>query len=209
MGVIPAVLAATFAVSAGTPAVSIDFGPGFGAPPTGYAILTEQLSSYGIHFSTAHPQGVFWWGGNDGLINKRYTISLRNQSIPPGPDPNEDIRIDFDVPVTSVQIRAWDGGGDTDRFRIRAYDAADNLVDTAQLTDIFQLPGLLLSVEADSIDHVTFGVLDPFSSPLIYDDLTFQPIPEAGTLAFLGAAVVLLINRHRPQRVSAAYVAWA
>lgn len=56
--------------------VTIDFGPSWGAPQSGFVILTDQLADEGVLFSTEDPEGV------SGSEATRILLHIRMQSTP-------------------------------------------------------------------------------------------------------------------------------
>jgi hypothetical protein len=149
----------------------IDFGADFGAPPSNFVILTDQLDECGVTFSTVDPEGVYWIGGG-GYSSFTYCIlagALYQGGDPAGVDP---IRIDFESPVQSVSIRGYDGGGDADTMILDAFAAGNVLIDTETITADFEFPGLVATVSGQ-IEYVTVRVEGTVSG-LFFDDLDWD-----------------------------------
>lgn len=153
------------------PGPPIDFGPAFAAPVTGFVVLTDQLAHCGVDFSTTSPEGVYWIGGSgySSFPDCIHAGSLAGETSPTGGiDP---IRIDFSTLVSTVSIRGYDGGGDTDTMVLEGYDTGGNLVDTNVITDTFTFPGSVASVTG-SIAYVVVSV-EGTTAGLFFDDLDF------------------------------------
>lgn len=160
------------------PTSPIDFGPDFNAPPSDFIILTDQLIDCGVSFSTTDPEGVYWIGGG-GYSSFTYCIlagALYNGGDPSGTEP---IRMDFTVPVSSVSIRGFDGGGDTETMILEGYSANDVLVDSAQVTAGFGVQGITLTVKGP-IAYATVRVEGTVAG-LFFDDLAFEEAPISVT----------------------------
>ncbi len=173
-------------------AVTIDFGPGFGAPASGHVVLTDQLSSYGVTFSTTDPEGVFWFGGDYYWEPARYSIA--SGDLEGSQFFVEPIRVDFSTLVTSASIRGFDGGGDIDTLILNAYDGSDNLVDSMIIEDPFSASGLVASVFGSNISYITFSVSVLGGHGLFFDDLTFTPVPVPGAVWLLGSGLVAMFG---------------
>jgi hypothetical protein len=145
-----------------------------GAPTDYHTVLTDQLVSYGVWFSTIDPEGVFWWGPTYPWEPARYSIHAGGLGGEQGTDP---IRVDFSPYVVEASIRGFNGGGDVDTLILRAFDSNDNLVDSSTITDVFSTPGLVASVSAPEIAYITFEVSVPTDHGLFFDDLSYE-VPE-------------------------------
>jgi hypothetical protein len=174
-------------------AVTIDFGPSFGAPETGTVVLTDQLASFGVNFSTTDPRGITWFGGDLAFEPGRYSIGAGFDPSPDVPSLIEPIRVDFSTPATSAAIRGFDGGGDTDTLILSAFDNSDNLLDSVSITDVFATPGLTASVAGPQITYITFEVTGA-PRGLFFDDLSFTPVPIPPALYLFGMGLLGLIG---------------
>ncbi len=185
-------------LSMGSPAVAgcpgappIDFGPAWGAPPTGFVILTDQFADCGVLFSTDDPEGVYWIG-EGGPSTFTYCIMAGNLYQPGGPPAGVDpIRIDFTEPVASVSIRGFDGGGDVDVLFLEAWGPGGILVDEIDIGGTFEFPGEVATVTGPRIEYVTFLVAGTLAG-LFFDDLDYSSCPwdldgsgEVGIVDFL------------------------
>ncbi len=188
-----------FGLSGYAHAVIIDFGPGFGAPVTGYTVLTNQLSSYGVTFSTTDPEGVLWWGGNYAWPPGRYSISAGSPDTLGVPTFIEPIRVDFAKSVIAASIRGLDGGSDIDTLTLNAYDSSDTLVDTMSITNEFSAPGFVASVYGANISYITFEVSVRGDHGLFFDDLSFTPVPLPGAVWLFASGLIALFGYRRKQ----------
>ncbi|MCX5638538.1 MAG: PEP-CTERM sorting domain-containing protein [Planctomycetota bacterium] len=161
--------------------------------------LSEQYDSLGVHFHGP--------GGNDGgaILNQcsNFGISAasganflafnRDVLWPNGGAANDPETILFDYLMTDVSIYAAGGYG-PDTFTMRAYDAADVLVDTDTITTTAWGP---LSVSwADGIKYIILQEAAG-DGAFVYDNLSFTPVPEPVTLLLLGLGARILIKRHK------------
>jgi hypothetical protein len=170
-------------------ATTIDFEPSFpGAPTDRYTVLTNQLASYGILFSTTDPEGVFWWGPTYPWVPAQYSIAAGDWGTVQGVDP---IRVDFSTYVVEASIRGFDGGGDVDTLILKAFNISDELVDSMNITDVFSTPGRVASVSAQEIAYITFEVSVSGQHGLFFDDLTYA-IPEPATVFLLGLGGLII-----------------
>jgi hypothetical protein len=175
-------------------AATIDFGPSFGAPASGHVVLTDQLSSWGVTFSTTDPEGVFWWGGDYPWSPGAYSImagSPGGLNVSFGVEP---IRVDFSTSVTEATIRGFDGGGDTDTLILKAFDGTDSLLDLDSITSVFMDPGLTATVSGANITYITFEVSVTGDHGLFFDDLSFTPIPIPGAVWLFGSGLIGLLG---------------
>lgn len=111
-------------------------------------------------------------------------------------------RADFDVPVSSVSIGVGDYNDDEDHSYLAAYSAGDILLDSDYF---FNLPttyggGTLSVASATPIAYVLFWDEDPFPGAVYWDNLTFEPVPEPGSLVLAGVGLALLGLFHRRRR---------
>jgi hypothetical protein len=177
--------------------ITIDFGPSFGAPANGYVLLTDQLIDYGVVFSTTHPDGVRWLGGDYQWPPAQYSIisgPTETGGLPGGVVP---IRVDFDPPVIEASVRGYDGGGDIDTLILNAYDSAGVLIDSDVITDGFLWPGYVATVSAADVAYITFEVANDLGDRgLFFDDLSFT-VPEPATFGLLVFGGLML---RRPRR---------
>lgn len=174
-------------------ATTIDFGPSFGAPATN-VVLTDQLSDYGIVFSSDSPNGVVWVGP-DGLGSFPYVIHAGFTG--PFADTSP-IRIDFSAAAISVSIRALDGGGDLDTVILSGFNSSGLLLATQTVgPDPFTFPaGNVLEIQMGNLGAFDYVVLETHGtqSGVFFDDLSFHAIPEPSA-CFLFAAGLLFISR--------------
>ena len=179
-------------------ALMIDFGPDVGGPVKGWAVLTDELATSGVSFSTPEGQGVYWWGGDYSWRPARYSIS--EGSVWDNPHGIHPIRMDFSPWVTEVSIRGFDGGGDTDVMILKAYGPGGQLVDSVEITSTFDSVGHVLTVSAPQITYATVQSIAPLSG-LFFDDLSFTlaPEPTSGLLLLLLGCLAGGRLRRRPQ----------
>ena len=169
----------------------IDFGSALPGAPTGHSVvLTNQLSSYGLTFSTTHPQGVYWFGPGYSWPPAHYSIASGDlgQFLDP-------IRVDFASPVIQVSIRGFDGGGDVDTLTLTAFNSGDSVVDSHIITNDFDVPGSTAMVSGPGITYVTFQASGS-NAGLFFDDLSYV-VPEPATAALLGIGAISLFIRRR------------
>jgi len=148
----------------------IEFGPEVGGPETS-KILTDQLQSYGIDFSTTNSVGVIWFGASSSssypyVIGKPLS-SGASESLWP-------IDVDFAYPVSAASVRGFDGGGDTDTLTVSAFNGQEALVDSSTVTSEFIQPGETLSVSDNGIRAIRMDVSGT-TSGLFFDDLMWTP----------------------------------
>ncbi|MFK7897105.1 MAG: PEP-CTERM sorting domain-containing protein [Myxococcota bacterium] len=165
-------------------ALSIDFGPSFGAPAR-TTVLTDQLISYGVTFSSDSPNGVVW-NGQGHTINYPYVIGA---GFTNGYGDTSDIRIDFLAPAQRVGIRAFDGGGDEETVTLRGFDASGQLLATRSIGPYsFNNPGSFLIIETGLAPGISYAVLETEGtmSGVFFDDLFYDPIPEPNSAILIG-----------------------
>jgi hypothetical protein len=185
-----AVIGLVFSAAPVMASVTIDFGPALPGAPTGYAtVLTNQLSSYGVLFSTTDPEGVYWFGPGYPWVPARYSIAAGDLGVVQFVDP---IRADFSPYVVEASIRGFNGGGDIDTLILNAYDSSDILVDSMSITDAFSSTGLVATVSAPEIAYITFEVSVAGQHGLFFDDLNFVPVPAPGAIMLGGIGVGLV-----------------
>jgi hypothetical protein len=172
------------AVQAG--AVTIDFGPSFGAPGSNWAILTNQLAPWGVTFSTTGSDGIYWWGPG---VYGSYAIS-EGPTWGPNPHGTDPIRMNFSVYVNQVSIRGFNGGVDTDTMTLRAYNHSNQLVASNQINSTFSTAGHTLTVAAPNIAYAIVQSNAPLSG-LFFDDLVFVPEPASGLILLAGLACLV------------------
>jgi hypothetical protein len=169
--------------------------------------LTETYASMGVHFAgrggldggaILDQDGAFGVNAHSGrnfLAFNRYS-TLSDSGIPTVPE-----TITFDSLMSAVSIYAAGGSG-AGSLTMVAYDAAGTRVDSASVTTS---PWALLRVaSAGGIKRV---VLDETSLDqyFVFDDLSFQALPEPATLSLLalGGAAVIARRRAAAKRAAA------
>ena len=128
--------------------------------------------------------------GPDATILDKVRYGYNSTGYPPhsgdavlGSVSNQTIRVDFDI--ASTYVGAWYTSGST--FYLEAYDASDNLLDSAAGS-----PNLgtnsLISVSGGNIAYVLFH---DYGAMYSIDDLEFTPVPVPGAvlLGLLGLSV--------------------
>lgn len=107
-------------------------------------------------------------------------------------------RADFTGLVSSVSVTLGDFDADPDGLFLAAYDTGNVLL----ALSTFALPsstvgGPTLSVSAPNISYVLFGSTGTFENSIFFDNFSFTPVPEPGTLLLLGTGLFGLAVRLR------------
>jgi hypothetical protein len=168
--------------------------------------LTTLYSSLGVTF--AGPGGndggaILNQGGNFGVnalsapnfLAFNINSLLADGGIPQGPE-----TVLFATPVDSVSIFGGDHvGGVT--LQMQAFNALDQLVATDTETAA-EGTYAQLSVAGSSITSVTLNAVVSASGAWVFDNLTFNPVPEPTTFALAGISLLGLIPllARRPRR---------
>ncbi|WP_425400713.1 PEP-CTERM sorting domain-containing protein [Aeoliella sp.] len=169
--------------------VSIDFDDGQG---TGIAI-DNFYDALGVSF-----QGAFWDDIFDGRPGTSSPLQVGSSDGARQPKAGNPIIALFSAPVDSVSISAIDVGFND--AQLDAYDSADNLVGSSTYEGLSELGNTLtaqdtsvLSVSGEDIRRIEFyQPLSVVSNDGVgFDNLTFNIVPEPGTL---GLAVLTLLG---------------
>ncbi len=174
--------------------VSIDFGADFRPDTQDTILLDDELADYGVLFSLPDVDDQVHWMGNYGI----FEFALAD-SDPFGPNVANRVRIDFTDRVDSVQIRAFDGGGDIDTVTLSAYNALGDLLEQNHIIGVLGgFGGVIdvLSIGGDDIAYVTMETAAPVSG-VFYDDLVFNVVPGPSGLAVLGLGAFVSCRRRR------------
>jgi len=161
--------------------------------------LREQYSSFGVHFTgPAENDGgaIINMCGQfsvDARSGENFLAFNREAMMENGGIPTDSEAIEFDQLMTYVSIYAA-GGRAEDAFTMDAYDALGNLIDT----DTVATQGWAeLSVSSQTgISRIVLTQTGDRS--FLYDDLSFEAIPEPATLLILGFGALAL--RRKPTR---------
>jgi hypothetical protein len=165
--------------------------------------LREQYAGQGVHFAgptslnggaildQGSSFGVPALSGQDFLaFNSLAIATMLNGGTPVGPE-----TIQFDFSVSSVSIFAGDGQGVG--FNLTAYDAFNNVVGVDnQVNSLGSY--VQLAVAGSGITKITFDRTSG-NTAWVVDNLTFQAVPEPGTVTLvgLGLAGLLAISRRK------------
>ncbi len=117
-------------------------------------------------------------------------------------------RADFVSPTTFVSVVLGDFGADEETLFLRAFDAADNLLNAAEfLHSETSDGGPTLSVAAAGIAYVLFGASGAFPNSVYFDNFTYeapdtQDVAEPASLALAAAGLgaLGLARRRRARR---------
>jgi len=195
------VILASFLITGMAQAVVIDFDSisayntvvGGNATPVAGSVITDQFSSDGVIFGRAGVSaGVAVVRGDLAPSSGLNSVAgLNADGQIPGVSPGGavgDIYFNFLGLTDYVSFTIGDGGGDTDIFDIRAYDAGDNLVYNTH----YENPSrFLVGFGGFDIARVEVDFTGTFGYSL--DDLTFndvRQVPEPSSLALLGLGLV-------------------
>jgi hypothetical protein len=160
-------------------ALGIDFFGPAGAALDGGAIL-HQDGNFGI---SAHS------GTNFLAFNRSAGVFMLNGGRPLDPE-----HLVFSTPITSISIFA-SGGFSPATFALSGFDAANNRIGTTIIDTAAGQWGQL-TLSGGNMFTVTLVEISNRSS-FVYDDLSFTPVPEPATLAFLGLGATILWRRRR------------
>ena len=175
--------------------VQINFGPDLREPDDGEITLTDQLEHLGIVFSTNHPGGVTWFGGDYGWSPAQYSIAGAPPVSKDNPNNEFDMTIRFTSLVDQVSIRGFDGGGDEDLLSLSAYGVDDNLLAQDLHISDFANPGHRVEVFADDISYVIVTAQSVGGHSLFLNNLRFNTVPSPSGSLLLASG--LLCTRRR------------
>ena len=158
--------------------------------------LREQYSSLGVHFTGPGVNdggAILNMCGNFGLdarSGENFLAFNRDSEMEDGGIPKEPETIEFDQLMRYVSIYAA-GGRNVDSFTMDAYDALDNLIDT----DAVATQGWAeLSVSSQAgISRIVLSQTG--NNAFVYDDLSFEVIPEPATLLTLAFGGLALLRK--------------
>jgi len=161
--------------------------------------LTTLYTSLGVTFSGP--------GGNDGgaildvasnfgvpaRSGRNFLAFNRGALLNDGGIPTDPESILFSTLVSEVSIWA-SGGGSGGTFTLTAFDASNTQVAIDIEVVASSTYGELLVSYAPGIQRVVLTSLD---NTFVYDDLSFTPVPEPGSLALLGIGALGVASRLR------------
>lgn len=183
-------VAAFFAVTPVASATLIDFDDFEGSTTT--FPIASRYASLGVTFSNARFANVANFTGASGNYGVAAIISPTEE-----PPPTRPIIATFATPVTTASLRGLDVG--QRGFRLNAYDAGHNLVDTQVVFGTGDGVGEFydLTVHGSLISQVEFSLdhLDSSFDGILFDNLSFTPVPEPASIVALGLGALAVIRR--------------
>lgn len=171
------------------------------APPAAYktVALTEYYAPLGVHFQTPGSINggiIVNWISGFGIMphsGDNFLAFNREAMTANGGIPTDLETITFDNLMKSVSIYC-NGSRYDAQFKISAYDINMNLIDS-RILDSPSYNWTQLSINSEyGIKRV---VLEETGYPyFVYDDLSFQPIPEPTTVLLLGLSMLALRRKY-------------
>jgi hypothetical protein len=157
--------------------------------------LRERYSASGVHFSGPGQDGgaiLDMCGGFnvDARSGRNFLAFNRESAMSDGGLPADPEIIEFDLLMAYVSVYAA-GGYNEDTFRMDAYDELGGLIDTATVTT--QTWAELSVSSPAGISRIV--LTQTGDEAFVYDDLSFQPIPEPTTLLLLAFGGIALYKK--------------
>jgi len=164
-------------------------------------VITFETAPFGPSVSFVLGGVTFSAVGGTGAI-VRLTTPNGTQGIIDDNGPRLEIRADFFSPQNFVSVDLGDFNGDPDLLVLRAFNSANGLLGFASILIDASFSGMrTLSVTAPNIAYVTFGSEAPSlgGSSVYADNLTFNTVPEPGSLALVATGLTAfgLVRRRR------------
>jgi len=170
------------------------------APPTFVqtTALRDLYAPLGVRFVGPGPldgPGILDRDSNFGvepLSGRNFLAVNRGASFMGGGVPRDPFEILFDVANEFVSLFA-SGGFNANTFRLDAYDEGGTLVDSDTVATAVGTWGEMRVEAGAGIARVVVTGTGP-SGTFVFDNLSYQPVPEPGSLTLLGVGVAGLLG---------------
>jgi len=138
------------------------------------------------------------WTDNFGLAGTSGTQGIASISSGFQPQQGSPMGASFSSLVSSVTLRGIDVG--EQGFRLKAFDASNTLIDNQVVFGTGLGVGEFFDLTVNgSIARIEFSQDNPGtgSEGLLFEDLSYNPVPEPASMAALGLGAAALLRRRR------------